>query len=144
MLLGIWVNGTIWQNMFLVWMMGMKTSSVCWVTQLLVVMGAAMVLSSGLFFQSVVKRYFAVVVYYCNFCNFIIFLMQCCLLFDSMMKLRYMLSELVGVWLQNLQHWYNKFVLSFQEFFFPADAVIGYGPVWIHLLSRVLKGLRGF
>jgi hypothetical protein len=117
MLLGIWVNGTIWQNMFLVWMMGMKTSSVCWVTQLLVVMGAAMVLSSGLFFQSVVKRYLAVVVYYCNFCKFIIFLMQCCVLFDSMMKLRYMLSEPVGVWLQNLQHWYNKFVLSFQEFF---------------------------
>uniref|UniRef100_A0A0A9DBV5 Uncharacterized protein n=1 Tax=Arundo donax TaxID=35708 RepID=A0A0A9DBV5_ARUDO len=81
MLLGIWVSGTIWQNMFLVWMTGTKTSSACWGTQQLVGMEAAMVLSSGLFFQSVAK---------------------------SMMKLRYMLSELGGVWLQNLQHWYLR------------------------------------
>jgi hypothetical protein len=65
--------------MFLAWMTGMKTSSVCWVIQQLVVMEAAMVLSSGLFFQFVPR---------------------------SMMKLGYLSSELGGVWLQNLQHWY--------------------------------------
>lgn len=57
MLLGIWVSGTTWLNMFLVWMMGMKTSSGYWVTQQLVVTEAAMVLSLGLFFQFVAKRY---------------------------------------------------------------------------------------
>ena len=56
MLLGIWASGTIWQNMFLAWMMGMKISSVCWVTQQPVVMEAVMVLSSGRFFQFVPIR----------------------------------------------------------------------------------------
>uniref|UniRef100_A0A452YXJ7 non-specific serine/threonine protein kinase n=2 Tax=Aegilops tauschii subsp. strangulata TaxID=200361 RepID=A0A452YXJ7_AEGTS len=81
MLLGIWVSGTRCLNMFLVWMMGTKTSSARWVTQLLVVMEAVMVLSLGLFFQFVAK---------------------------SMKKLVYMLRELGGVWQLNLHHWYLR------------------------------------